>query len=171
MNEALKLDEVTQRSAPAPVETAPRRAGGTGCCGSRLSRLCRRGGLCLAEAACLSPSPSTNRDEGSGKPAQLPQTVRVAPVTLGDTPDHRRLGNSHAVRDRHHPHPNCRHVAEGRLHRRPDGQGRLPTRPDRSAAVRGGARPGAGAIGQGPGATGARRRATSPAFSSSPNRI
>jgi membrane fusion protein, multidrug efflux system len=89
MNEALKPDEVTQRSAPAPVEptiveTAPRR---------------RRNWLlwiavvaALAAAAVFAwkkyenAAPSTNREDSSGRPAQPPQTVRVAPVILGDMP-------------------------------------------------------------------------------------
>ena len=93
MNEALKPDEVTQRAAPAPVEptiepatveTAPPR---------------RRNWLLwivivavLAAAAVYawkkyeSAAPSTNREEASGRPAQPPQTVRVAPVIVGDMP-------------------------------------------------------------------------------------
>ena len=95
MNEALKPDdvaerltpaahEVTQRVAPAPAETAPRR---------------RRSGFAwIAIVAALAgagayawqrfqhhPGP-TNREESSGRPAHPPQTVRVAPVTLGDMP-------------------------------------------------------------------------------------
>jgi membrane fusion protein, multidrug efflux system len=84
MNEALKPDEVTQRSAPAPVETAPRR---------RRNWLLRIAIIAVLAAAAAYAwqkyehiAPSTNRDEGSGKPAQPPQTVRVAPVTLGDMP-------------------------------------------------------------------------------------
>jgi multidrug efflux system membrane fusion protein len=89
MNEVLKPDEVTQRSAPAPVappavETAPRR---------------RRNWLlwiaivaALAAAAVFAwkkyqnAAPSANQEEVSGRPAQPPQTVRVAPVVLGDMP-------------------------------------------------------------------------------------
>ena len=89
MNEALRPDEVTQRAAPAPVapttvETAPRR---------------RRNWLlwivvvaALAAAAVYawkkyeSAAPSANREETSGRPAQPPQTVRVAPVITGDMP-------------------------------------------------------------------------------------
>ena len=95
MNEALKPDEVTQRSAPAPdevtqrvspapVQTAPRR---------------RRSAFvwilviaALAAAAAFGwlkferSAPSANREDSSGRPAQPPQTVRVAPVTLGDMP-------------------------------------------------------------------------------------
>ena len=89
MNEALKPDEVTQRAAPAPVaptivETAPRR---------------RRNWLLwivivavLAAAAFFawkryeSAAPSARREATSGRPAQPPQTVRVAPVITGDMP-------------------------------------------------------------------------------------
>jgi multidrug efflux system membrane fusion protein len=89
MNEALKPTEVTQRAAPAPVEPAtveapPRR---------------RRSWLtwivviaALAGAAAYAwkrhqnTAPSTQPQENSGRQAQPPQTVRVAPVTLGDMP-------------------------------------------------------------------------------------
>src|ERR1700734_492260 len=89
MNEALRPDEVTQRSAPAPVapttvETAPRR---------------RRNWLlwivivaALAAAAVYAwkkhqnAAPSADRQETSGRPAQPPQTVRVASVITGDMP-------------------------------------------------------------------------------------
>ena len=92
MNEALRPDEVTQRSAPAlrtlvaptTVETAPRR---------------RRNWLlwivivaALAAAAVYawkkyeSAAPSAKPEESSGRPAQPPQTVRVAPVITGDMP-------------------------------------------------------------------------------------
>src|ERR1700734_4201667 len=93
MNEALKPDEVTERAAPAPVaptiepatvETAPPR---------------RRNWLlwivvvaALAAAAVYawkkyeSAAPSAKPEETSGRPAQPPQTVRVAPVALGDMP-------------------------------------------------------------------------------------
>jgi multidrug efflux system membrane fusion protein len=93
MNEALKPDEVTQRAAPAPaeptidpvtVETAPPR---------------RRNWLlwivvvaALAAAAVYawkryeSATPSAKPEEASGRPAQPPQTVRVAPVIVGDMP-------------------------------------------------------------------------------------
>jgi membrane fusion protein, multidrug efflux system len=89
MNEALKPDEVKQRAAPAPVEpmpveTPPRR---------RRNLFVWIGVLAaLGAAAALAwqkfehVAPSTNREESSGRPAQPPQTVRVAPVTLGDMP-------------------------------------------------------------------------------------
>ena len=100
MNEALKPDdvtegstpargEVTQRSVPAPVEPAPVQ-----------TPLQRRRGIfvwiaviaALAAAAAFAwrkfehVAPSTSQEETSGRPAQPPQTVRVAPVTLGDMP-------------------------------------------------------------------------------------
>jgi membrane fusion protein, multidrug efflux system len=89
MNEALRPDEVKQRSVPATVEpttveTAPPR---------------RRNWLlwivvaaALAAAAAYawkkyeSAAPSAKPDEVSGRPAQPPQTVRVAPVIDGDMP-------------------------------------------------------------------------------------
>jgi membrane fusion protein, multidrug efflux system len=89
MNEALKPDEVTQRAAPAPaapttVETTlPRR---------------RNWLLWIVIVAALAAAgffawkkyenvaPSANKEESSGRPAQPPQTVRVAPVTTGDMP-------------------------------------------------------------------------------------
>ena len=89
MNEALRPDEVTQRAAPAPVgptivETAPRR---------RRNWLLRIAIIAVLAAAAAYAwqkfehvAPSTNGEEGSGRPAQPPQTVRVAPVTLGDMP-------------------------------------------------------------------------------------
>ena len=94
MNEALKPDEVTQRAAPAPaeptiaeratVETAPARRR-TGSCGFVVI-------AALAAAAVYawkkyeSAAPSAKPDETSGRPAQPPQTVRVAPVIVGDMP-------------------------------------------------------------------------------------
>jgi membrane fusion protein, multidrug efflux system len=94
MNEALKPDEVTQRAEPATgeativepaiVETAPRRP---------------RNWLvwivivaALAAAAVYawkkyqSAAPSAKPEETSGRPAQPPQTVRAAPVLVGDMP-------------------------------------------------------------------------------------
>ena len=90
MNEALRPDEVTQRSAPAPaaptiVERAPPR---------------RRNWLlwiaiiaALAAAAFVAwkkyesaAAPSANREDSSGRPAQPPQTVRVASVITGEMP-------------------------------------------------------------------------------------
>jgi multidrug efflux system membrane fusion protein len=76
--------EATQRVLPAPVETAPRQR--------------RRVFAWIAIVAALGAAaayawqkfehsaPSANREEGSGRPAQPPQTVRVAPVILGDMP-------------------------------------------------------------------------------------
>src|SRR5271167_418269 len=87
MNEALRPDEVTQRSAPvepATVETAPRRR--------------RNWLLWIVVVAALaaagfyawkkyeSAAPSAKPEDTSGRPAQPPQTVRVAPVITGDMP-------------------------------------------------------------------------------------
>jgi multidrug efflux system membrane fusion protein len=93
MNEALKPDEVTQRAAPAPagptiepvtVEApTPRR---------RNWLLWIVVVAALAAAAVYawkkyeSASPSAKPEETSGRPAQPPQTVRVAPVIVGDMP-------------------------------------------------------------------------------------
>jgi membrane fusion protein, multidrug efflux system len=84
MNEALKPDDVTQRSAPAPLKTArPRRRS-----------FFLRGAIVAALAAAAvfgwqkfeNIAPSTSEGENPGRPAQPPQTVRVSPVTLGDMP-------------------------------------------------------------------------------------
>src|SRR5277367_3195200 len=84
MNEALKPDEITQRSAPATVETTPPR---------RRSLLLRIAIVAALAAAAVFAwqklehgEPSTQEGENSGKRAQPPQTVRVAPVTVGDMP-------------------------------------------------------------------------------------
>src|SRR5271156_2691362 len=84
MNEALKPDDVTQRSAPATVETArPRRR-------SLLLRIAIVAALAAAAAVAWQKlersEPSSQQGEDSGRPAQLPQTVRVAAATLGDMP-------------------------------------------------------------------------------------
>jgi multidrug efflux system membrane fusion protein len=94
MNEALKPDEVTQRAAPAPVEPtvvepatveAARPRGRNWLLWIAIVAV-------LASAAVYawkryeSAAPSTNREEASGRPAQPPQTVRVAPVIVGDMP-------------------------------------------------------------------------------------
>jgi membrane fusion protein, multidrug efflux system len=84
MNEALKPDDVTRRSAPATVETAP----------SRRRSLFARIAIVAALAAAAvfgwqkfeHSEPSTNEEQNSGRPAQPPQTVRVAAATLGDMP-------------------------------------------------------------------------------------
>jgi membrane fusion protein, multidrug efflux system len=84
MNEALKPDDVRQGSAPAPVETPPPRRR------SVFFWIAIVAALAVAAAFAWrkfeSIAPSTNREESSGRPAQPPQTVRVAPVTLGDMP-------------------------------------------------------------------------------------
>ena len=89
MNEALKPTEVTQRAAPAPgepatVEAPPRR---------RRSWLtwivviaALAGAAAYAWKRYQNTAPSTQPQENSGRQAQPPQTVRVAPVTLGDMP-------------------------------------------------------------------------------------
>ena len=84
MNEALKPDDVTQRSAPATVETArPRRR-------SLLLRIAIVAALAAAAVFAWQKfehsEPSTQEGENSGRHGQPPQTVRVAPVTLGDMP-------------------------------------------------------------------------------------
>ncbi|MGB3581945.1 MAG: MdtA/MuxA family multidrug efflux RND transporter periplasmic adaptor subunit, partial [Roseiarcus sp.] len=84
MNEALKPDDVTQRSAPATVETArPRRR-------SLLLRIAIVAALAAAAVFVWQKfehsEPSTQEGENSGRHGQPPQTVRVAPVTLGDMP-------------------------------------------------------------------------------------
>jgi len=84
MNEALRPDEITQRSAPAPVEAAPKRRR------SLLARIAIVAALAVAAVFAWQKfersEPSTQESENSGRHAQPPQTVRVAPVTLGDMP-------------------------------------------------------------------------------------
>jgi multidrug efflux system membrane fusion protein len=89
MNEALKPDEVKQRAAPAPVEampveTPPRRRRNLSVWIGVLAAL--GGAAALAWQKFEHVAPSTDREESSGRPAQPPQTVRVAPATLGDMP-------------------------------------------------------------------------------------
>src|ERR1700744_4657931 len=89
MNEALKPDEVTQRSAPAPVEpttaeTAPRRGRSWLLWIAIVAALAAAAGF--AWRTYGNAAPSANREEASGRPAQPPQTVRVGPVVLGDMP-------------------------------------------------------------------------------------
>jgi len=84
MNEALKPDDVTQRSVPAPVETArPRRR-------SLLLRIAIVAALAVAAIFAwqkFEHSEPVNREgENSSQHRQPPQTVRVAPITLGDMP-------------------------------------------------------------------------------------
>ena len=84
MNEALKPDDVTQRSVPATVETArPRRH-------SLLVRIAIVAALAAAAVFAWQKfehsEPSNQERENSGRHGQPPQTVRVAPITLGDMP-------------------------------------------------------------------------------------
>ncbi len=84
MNEALKPDDVTQRSTPAIVETKrPRRR-------SYLLRIAIVAALALAAVFGWQKfediAPSKNEGQNSGRPEHEAQTVRVAPVTLGDMP-------------------------------------------------------------------------------------
>ena len=84
MNEALKPDDVTQRSVPATVETArPRRR-------SLLVRIAIVAALAVAAVFAWQKfehsEPSNQERENSGRHGQPPQTVRVAPITLGDMP-------------------------------------------------------------------------------------
>jgi multidrug efflux system membrane fusion protein len=94
MNEALKPDDVTQRSAPlpddvmersapAPVEIAPRRQRSPFVWIAIVAALAAAGAYAWQK---LQRAPSTNREEISGRPPQPPQTVRVAPATVGDMP-------------------------------------------------------------------------------------
>jgi multidrug efflux system membrane fusion protein len=94
MNEALKPDDVTQRSAPlpddvmersapAPVEIAPRRRRSPFVWIAIVAALAAAGAYAWQK---LQHAPSTNREEISGRPVQPPQTVRVAPATVGDMP-------------------------------------------------------------------------------------
>ena len=84
MNEALKPDEITQRAAPAAVETAP----------PRRRRLWSRIAIVAALAAAAvfawqrfdNLAPSKNEGQNAGRSGQTPQTVRVAQATLGDMP-------------------------------------------------------------------------------------
>ena len=89
MNEALKPNEVTQRSTPAPVgpapaETAPRRRRSPFAWIAIIVALGVAAGLAWQKFEHAGPS--TNRQESLGRHAQPPQAVRVAPVTVGDMP-------------------------------------------------------------------------------------
>ncbi|HTZ66264.1 MAG TPA: MdtA/MuxA family multidrug efflux RND transporter periplasmic adaptor subunit [Roseiarcus sp.] len=99
MNEAFKPDDVTERLAPAPDEVTQRSAPAVEPAPAKVAPRRRRSPFvwiaiiaALAAAATYAwrryehVAPSTNREESSGRPAQPPQTVRVAPVTLGDMP-------------------------------------------------------------------------------------
>ena len=84
MNEVLKPDGATQRSVPATVETArPRRR-------SLLVRIAIVAALAVAAVFAWQrfehSEPSNQERENSGRHGQPPQTVRVAPITLGDMP-------------------------------------------------------------------------------------
>ena len=89
MNEALRPDEVTQRAAPAPVapatvETAPRRRRNWLLWIVIVAALAAAG--LYAWKRYQSTAPSVSQQDTSGRPAQPPQTVRVAPVITGDMP-------------------------------------------------------------------------------------
>jgi multidrug efflux system membrane fusion protein len=89
MNEALRPDEVTQRAAPAPVapttvETAPRHRRNWLLWIVIVAALAAAG--FYAWKKYQSPAPSVGQQDTSGRPAQPPQTVRVAPVITGDMP-------------------------------------------------------------------------------------
>ena len=89
MNEALKPDDVTQRSAPAPretapVETAPKRPRSRFAWIAIVAALAAAGAFAWLKLPHVVPS--INRAEHSARHEQPPQTVRVAPVTLGDMP-------------------------------------------------------------------------------------
>jgi multidrug efflux system membrane fusion protein len=97
MNEALKPDEVTQRSTPATGEVTQRSAPAPATVEAaplRRRSLWLRIAIIAALAAAAAfawrkvenIAPATNQDESSGRQAQPPQTVRVAPVALGDMP-------------------------------------------------------------------------------------
>src|SRR3984885_12227501 len=97
MNEALKPDEMTQRSTPATGEVTQRSAPAPATVEAaplRRRSLWLRIAIIAALAAAAAfawrkvenIAPATNQDESSGRQAQPPQTVRVAPVALGDMP-------------------------------------------------------------------------------------
>jgi multidrug efflux system membrane fusion protein len=83
MNEVFKPDAVEIPIPPAPPAPAPRR-------GRPLVWIAVA--LALAAAAFYAwerykqAAPSANEAEGAGRSGQPPQTVRVAPITLGDMP-------------------------------------------------------------------------------------
>ena len=134
MNEALKPDEVTQRSAPATVETAPPR---------RRSLLLRIAIVAALAAAAVFAwqkfehiAPSTNEGQNSGRPAQPPQTVRVAPATLGDMPlTIDALGTVTPFETVTIRTQIAGNLQDGRVHGGPDRQDRRLPRPDRSAPL------------------------------------
>jgi membrane fusion protein, multidrug efflux system len=89
MNEALKPDDVTQRASPAhvetaPVETAPQRRRSLLPTMAIIAALAA--GAAFAWFKYEHVAPSSKQEDSSGRQAQPPQTVRVAPVTLGDMP-------------------------------------------------------------------------------------
>ena len=134
MNEALKPDDVTQRSAPATVETArPRRR-------SLLLRIVLVAALAASAVFAWQKfehsEPSTQESENSGRHGQPPQTVRVAPVTLGDMPlTIDALGTVTPFETVTVRTQIAGNLQERRVHRGPDRQGgRLPG-PDRSAPL------------------------------------
>ena len=167
MNEALKPD-VAERAAPTIPETPPGRlepeAPPPLQRPPRRRRLLVRIGLVLALAVAAvfawqrfekveNNAPSTAEGPNTGRSGQPPQTVRVAPVTVGDMPiTIDALGTVTPFET-----VTIRTQIAGKLQELgfEEGQtvkkGRLP-RPDRSEALPSRARPGAGPIRQGPGA-------------------
>src|SRR5271156_1731939 len=97
MNEALKPDEVTQRSTPATGEVTQRLAPAPATVEAaplRRRSLWLRIAIIAALAAAAAfawrkvenIAPATNQEDSSGRPAQPPQTVRVASVITGEMP-------------------------------------------------------------------------------------
>jgi multidrug efflux system membrane fusion protein len=92
MNEALKPDEVAQRAAPAPAEPTIEPVTVETPTPRRRNWLLWIVVVAVLVAAAVyawkkyESAPSAKPEETSGRPAQPPQTVRVAPVIVGDMP-------------------------------------------------------------------------------------
>ena len=163
MNEAFK-PEVAERAAPAIPRAARARNDARAVAAAAEARRLfgparaarragRRGGVRLAEVRKTPAPRRRTRASSPSGPRRRRRPCASRPVTLGDMPiTIDALGTVTPFET-----VTIRTQIAGKLHgaglqRRPDGQeGRLP-RPDRSAALPGRARPGAGATGQGPGA-------------------